>query len=181
MGSLSKTSAALFLLFLLTLTFIGFFLPKPESIEIVKTINCKPNQVFTLVNELKNWEKWSPWMEKDPEMKLSYSDSSFGPGASYSWAGNSQVGFGKLTILSTTENQQINMMLKYADYPETPCSFKIEPLDNGSKVAWSINSGYSKNWFGKNILGGYKYIMMNHFMKIDFGRGIDNIEAICNK
>jgi ribosome-associated toxin RatA of RatAB toxin-antitoxin module len=181
MGSLLKTSIALFLLFIVAILFIGYFLPKNDSVDVTKTISCPPNQVYTMVNNLKNWEKWSPWMEKDPTMKLSYNDSTSNAGAYYTWAGNSDVGFGKLAIVSNTENQQINMMLNYADHDAAACAFNIEPNESGSKIVWSVVADYPKNWFVKNFLGGYMYMMMNHFMQKDFGRGIENIEKNCSK
>jgi ribosome-associated toxin RatA of RatAB toxin-antitoxin module len=179
MGSLGKTSIALFLLFIIALIFIGYFLPKGDKIVVSKTVNCTDNQAYNLVNDLKNWEKWSPWMEKDPKMKLSYSDSSTGAGAYYTWVGNSEVGFGKLSILSSTENKKIDMNLNFSEHGETPCSFEFIPETNGTKINWSMDAQYSQNWFLKNILGGYSYMMMKYFLHNDFNRGLDNIDKQC--
>lgn len=182
MGSLLKTSIALFLLFILAICFIGYFLPKKDTIDVTKTINCPSNHTYKMINELKNWEKWSPWMEKDPAMKLSYSDSSAGVGAFYTWAGNKEVEYGKLSIVSNKENQQINTILNYAGHGDSPGSFTIDGTKEGkSIITWSMTAGYPNNWFVKNIFGGYMYLMMNHFLTKDFSKGLENLEKTCTK
>jgi hypothetical protein len=167
MGSLVKTSIALFLL------------PKGDKIIVTKTVNCEASKAFILVNDLKNWEKWSPWNEYDPAMKMSYGPTTIGAGAYYSWIGNSQVGFGKLSILSSTENQRIDMSLNFSEHGETPCSFEFIPEASNTIINWSMDAQYSSNWFMKNILGGYYYMMMNHFLQKDFNRGLNNIDKLC--
>ncbi|MEZ4984128.1 MAG: hypothetical protein R2795_03670 [Saprospiraceae bacterium] len=47
------------------------------------SINAPQAVVFDAVNELKNWESWSPWQEQDPSTKTVYSETSAGAGAYY--------------------------------------------------------------------------------------------------
>lgn len=179
MGSLFKTSLALFVLFLIAILFIGYFLPKNEEVLVSKVVKCDINQSYTMVNQLKNWEKWSPWFEKDPTMKLTYSDSTSGVGAFYSWVGDKEDNFGKMTVTNTVENSQIDLSLNYTDRGETPCKFKFISVENGTQIDWSMKAGYSDNWFIKNFLGGYGYMMMNFFLNKDFSKGLTNIDNQC--
>ena len=43
---------------------------QPDSLEIERAIKIKgsPSAVFRLINDLKQWEAWSSWAEKDPDM-----------------------------------------------------------------------------------------------------------------
>jgi hypothetical protein len=46
-----------------------------DQLEIERAIKIKgsPSTVFRLINDLKQWEAWSPWAKIDPEMTQSYS------------------------------------------------------------------------------------------------------------
>jgi uncharacterized protein YndB with AHSA1/START domain len=73
---------------------------KPDSFEVRRsvTINAPPQAVFALINDYRQWTAWSPWENKDPGMKRSYSGPQSGKGAIYAWDGNGDVGKGRMTI-----------------------------------------------------------------------------------
>ncbi len=49
-----------------------------------------------------NWNAWSPWAKMDPAMKQAYEGPSAGAGAIYTWAGDREVGEGRMTITEST-------------------------------------------------------------------------------
>lgn len=180
MSQFAKTFLSLTAFFIVAFLFLGFFLPKEDKIVVSKKIKCSPSHTYSMINDLKKWEKWNPWDEYDPNMKKVFGDVTTGKGAWYSWEGNSKVGKGKLSIENTIENQQVDMLLSITDFSTNQCGFIITPAENGSNVDWYMNMTYSENSISKNILGGYSYLMMKYFLNIDFNKGLENLNNTCN-
>ena len=63
---------------------------QPAEYRVVRTgtISAPPAEVFPQVNDLHEWEAWSPWAKLDPTMKQTYEGAPQGTGAIYSWNGN---------------------------------------------------------------------------------------------
>src|ERR1700757_2704122 len=80
---------------------------RPSDFRVTRsaTMAAPPDAVFPHVNELRKWEAWSPWVKLDPNAKSSFTGPAAGVGAAMSWAGNSQVGEGKMTITESRPNE----------------------------------------------------------------------------
>ncbi len=147
MGILKKV--LLFLLFIAIIIGIGsFFLPNKVHVERSLTINAPVNNVYTQVNNFKNWEKWSPWKKADPGMKLTYSsDNPAGKGASYSWVGtNSSTGEGSMKILDAIPNKEIKTQLDFKGMGTSYGKWNFEPTGNSTKVTWGFDTEFSGIW-----------------------------------
>jgi len=57
---------------ILGLFVFSLYLPSRLKIERSLLIKARPEVVFREVNTLRNWERWSPWHQLDPAMKLVY-------------------------------------------------------------------------------------------------------------
>jgi hypothetical protein len=175
MGSIFKSFISLFCIFILAILVIGFLLPRENTISVSKTVSGSSEKIFPLINDLKNWEKWSPWQEYDPTMKIIYSQNTIGKDAWYSWRGNINVGYGKLTILDSKPNVKIETLLNYEDQTPAKGSFVLTPIDIGTDVIWKIEFQQSNNSFLAKFFGGYKYLLMKFFLEKDFNKGLDNL------
>src|SRR4051794_37421947 len=71
---------------------------QPSQYTVTRSIRiaAAPSVIFPHVNELKKNFEWSPWSKIDPDCKYTYEGPASGKDASYSWAGNSKVGAGKV-------------------------------------------------------------------------------------
>ena len=76
---------------------------QPSDFRVVRstTIAAPPAAVFAQVNDFRRWEAWNPWGKIDPAMKHSYEGPASGVGAVYHWAGNNEVGEGRMTIVES--------------------------------------------------------------------------------
>jgi hypothetical protein len=81
------------LVVIITLLWIGSFaINEKWHMERSISVNAPPSKIYKLTTELKNWDKWSPWTNLDPNTKWFFSDSTFGVGAWYEWkSDNSNV------------------------------------------------------------------------------------------
>lgn len=84
---------------------------KLKNITIVKqvTINAELDSVFDRVKYLKNFPKWSPFLEADPTQKISYLGTDGTVGAQYHWEGNKGKDLGFQEIVTIEEGRFVGM------------------------------------------------------------------------
>jgi hypothetical protein len=75
-------------------------LPDTLRIENSIRINSSAEEIFTLINDLHQWQAWSPWENNDITSKRSYSGA--GKGAVYVWQANNDAIDGRMEIIEST-------------------------------------------------------------------------------
>jgi uncharacterized protein YndB with AHSA1/START domain len=115
--------------------------PAAYRVSRSATIAAPPAEVFAQVNDLHAMNAWSPWLEPDPQVKLSYDGPPAGTGAAFSWDGNSQVGAGRLTIVDSQPNDRIRIKLDFlrpfASTADAEFTFKTE--GDRTIVTWTMS------------------------------------------
>ena len=133
--------------------FIGVVSMQPADFRVARTatIAAPAPAVFAQVNDLHNWEAWSPWAKLDPAMKQSYEGPSSGTGAVYKWAGNSEVGEGSTTITESRPNELVRMKLEMLKpfAATNDVEFTFKPAGDQTDVTWSMAG--QKNFMFKAI------------------------------
>src|SRR5256885_16337461 len=88
---------------------------KPDrfSVQRATTVKAPPERIFPLINDFHQWATWSPYENKDPAMKRSYSGTASGKGAVYAWEGNKNVGSGRMEILDASAPAKIVIKLDF--------------------------------------------------------------------
>jgi Polyketide cyclase / dehydrase and lipid transport len=88
---------------------------KPATFRVERAIDVKapPEKIFALINDFHQWVSWSPYENKDPAMKRSYSGAESGKGAVYGWEGNGNVGAGRMEILEESIPSKILIKLDF--------------------------------------------------------------------
>lgn len=150
---------------------------RPDTFRFTRSavIPAPPAQVFAIVNDLHQWEAWSPWARLDPNSKATYAGPPSGPGSSFAWAGNHEVGEGKMTITESRPNEVVLINLEFfKPFQATNLTeFTFAPKDGGTLVTWSMS--------GENNLVGKT---MSLFMDCDkmcgdmFEKGFSNMKAL---
>src|SRR5258706_10716431 len=96
-----KAALALFLFItaaVIALLAIAGTRPATFHVERSTITSAPPPVVFAIVNDLHRFPEWSPWQKLDPAMRSAVEGPGVGPGSSYTWTGNDQVGEGRMTI-----------------------------------------------------------------------------------
>src|SRR4030088_2767766 len=91
--------------------------PDTFSVRRATAVKAPPEKIFPLINDFHQWGTWSPYENKDPAMKRSYSGAESGKGAIYAWDGNKNVGSGRMEILDTSVPAKIVINLDFFE----PC------------------------------------------------------------
>ena len=129
------------LLLVLALIIIGvvmvFTQPDKYDVSRNRVINAPAKVIYNHVIDFKTWDKWGPWMELDPEMKMTYNEVSSGVGGGYSWESESQ-GNGSMKTLFATENKTIDQEIIFEGMDPSSVYWKFEPQDKGTLVTWGM-------------------------------------------
>src|SRR6202051_3290745 len=72
--------------------------PNKFSVRRATAVKAPPEKIFPLISDFHQWGTWSPYENKDPAMKRSYSGAASGKGAVYGWAGDRNGGSRALEI-----------------------------------------------------------------------------------
>ncbi|MES2788332.1 MAG: SRPBCC family protein [Planctomycetota bacterium] len=124
------------------LAILGYAATKPDAFKVQRsiTINAPAEQIFPLINDLHSWEGWSPFEKLDPAAKRTFSGPSIGPGSSYEWAGNSQIGKGKMEITESASPSKvlINLSFKEPFEGQAVAEFSLKSQGEGTTVTWAM-------------------------------------------
>ena len=135
------------------LGFLGYVASLPDDFRVQRSavVDAPADAVFPLINNFHEWPKWSPWEKIDPNLKRTYEGPDAGPGATYAWVGNGDVGEGKMTIQESKPDELIAIKLEFFKpfAGICPTTFKLEPSDSGTKVTWTMNG--KNNFIAKAI------------------------------
>ena len=72
--------------------------PKEFRVARSTSISAPPSAIFAQVNDFHKWAAWNPWGKIDPAMKQTYEGAPAIVTAIYTWAGNNEVGEGRMTL-----------------------------------------------------------------------------------
>ena len=87
--------------------------PAAFSVRRATTVIAPAEKIFPLINDFHQWGSWSPYENKDPAMKRSYSGAASGRGAVYAWDGNKNVGSGRMEILEASAPSKVVIKLDF--------------------------------------------------------------------
>jgi len=149
---------------------------RPADFRITRTatVSAPASLVFALVNDLHEWEIWSPWEKMDPALKKTFEGPSAGTGAKYSWAGSNKVGEGRMTITESRPSELVLIQLEFLKpFKAThTVEFTFKPEGNQTVVAWSM--------FGKNNFMAKAFHLFVDFDRMiggDFEKGLAQMKS----
>src|SRR5258707_1228630 len=87
--------------------------PKMPEGTPAASIAAPSEKIFPHVNDLHQWQAWSPWAKLDPAALTSFSGADAGTGAAMAWDGNNKVGAGKMTITESRAAECIRLRLDF--------------------------------------------------------------------
>ena len=161
---------------ILLVIFIIVVAMQPSSYRVTRSlaIAAPPGALFPHMNDLKKWEMWNPWGKADPNMKLTYGGSTSGVGASYSWAGNSEVGEGRATITESRPSVSVRYKMEFykpmSATSEMEFTFKLQ----GSQTAVTVTVTGDKDFITKAFC---LFMSMDKMIGGKFERALAELKA----
>ena len=150
---------------------------RPSEFRVVRTatIAAPPAAVFAQVNDFHRWDAWSPYAQRDPDMRKTYEGAPAGVGAVYTWSGNREVGEGRATITESRPHDMIGIRLEFVRpfAGTSTATFSFVPAGPATAVTWSLDGTSS---FVAKAMG--LFVDMDRMIGRDFEKGLAQIKSI---
>jgi hypothetical protein len=154
---------------------VGLISTRPDDLIVQRsaTIQAPADIVFAKVNDFHKWGEWSPWEKLDPNMKRTLTGANAGLDAMYEWAGNDDVGKGRMTIQESKPNELVRIRLEFFEpWPQTSTTlFTFAPAGEGTTVTWKMDG---KHNFISKAMG--LFMDMDKMIGKDFEAGLSNMQ-----
>jgi len=157
--------------------FVAIVATQPSEFRVARTatIAAPAPAVFAQVNDFHNWEAWNPWAKLDPAMKQAYEGAPAGPGAVYTWAGNNEVGEGRMTLTESSPSDLIRIRLDFMKpfRGTSLAEFTFKPEGKQTTVTWTMTG--KNNFIAKAFC---MFMNMDKMIGEQFEKGLASMKAI---
>ena len=149
--------------------------PGHLHVERSKVVNATTQDVWPYITDYKRFQEWSPWAGIDPNQKVDISEPSSGVGAWYTWAGNQDVGKGKMQKVSIEDQKKVVEKLEFIEPFESTADVALttEAVAAGTKVTWGYDSDVG---FMEKAAG--VFMNMDSMLGADFSKGLDKLATL---
>lgn len=164
---------------ILLIVILALIAPKSYEVSRNITINKPLSEVFTYLKSLKNQDNWSPWAERDPNMKKTFTGTDGEVGCISAWeSDHKQVGSGEQEIISITDNKEITAQLRFLKpfKSQSDAYTRVAEVESGTKVTWGFSG---KNKFPVSIM--MLFMNMEKAIGGDFEQGLAKLKSILEK
>ncbi len=149
--------------------------PSDFRVERSAVVAAPAPVVFAQVNDLHNWDAWSPFAKLDPAAKQTFEGPRAGTGAALAWAGNKQVGEGRMTITESRPNEIIRFRLDFAKpfAVTNTAEFTFTPRGDQTAVTWSMSG--RQNFMAKAFC---MFMSMDKMVGGEFEKGLAQMKSV---
>lgn len=152
----------------------GLFLPSKTQVERSIVIDADPQTVYGLIVDFKEFNRWSPWAQDDPDLVFDYLGAGSGEGAIMDWRGDpSASGIGRQEILAAEPYHTVEVGLSLGgDMPATG-RYRLEPVAEGTRVTWNFEAVH-----GLNLMYRYRGTVLEDAVANRYERGLTNLKNL---
>ncbi len=169
-----------FVVVLLIAALLIFAATRPDDFSVRRSIDIQasPEKIHPLINDLQAFRTWSPYEKKDPAMKRSFSGPAQGPGATYAWDGNKDIGAGSLAITDSQAPSKVVMKLDFVRPFEAhnTVDFTLEPQGSATRVTWTMRGPAP---YISKLMG--VIFNMDRMVGTDFEAGLADLKTVAEK
>ena len=155
---------------------------KPDTFSVRRSamMQARAETIFPLVDNFHQWVHWSPWENRDPALKRTYSGPESGRGAVYAWDGNKNVGSGRMEILDASSPSKITIKLDFLKpfeaHNTAEFTFVPERDASATNVIW-VMRGPSP--FMSKVM--QVFMDFDKMIGRDFETGLANLKTLAEK
>jgi hypothetical protein len=158
----------------------AFVATRPGDYRVQRSvrITAPAELVYAELASLRRWEAWSPWAKLDPAMVVEYGGPESGPGATYAWRGNKDVGEGRMTVVGARPGREVVLHLEFLApmKDEATTRFELTPAGDATEVTWSMAG--QLDFLGKAMC---TVCSMDRMVGRDFEKGLARLRAIAEE
>ncbi len=149
--------------------------PSDFRVERSAVVAAPAPVVFAQVNDLHNWDAWSPFAKLDPAAKQTFEGPRAGTGAALAWAGNKQAGEGRMTITESRPYELIRFRLDFVKpfAVTNTAEFTFTPQGVQTAVTWSMSG--RQNFMAKAFC---MFMSMDKMVGGEFEKGLAQMKSV---
>lgn len=153
----------------------GLMLPPDWFVIRDTVVNAPPERIYPLFADFNHWEQWSPWKEKDPQMKVAIPGKTAGVGAYQTWESPTQ-GSGRTEITEAARDHFIATHITLHGNWESAFDARLElqKRQDGKTVLRWVAFGREEKLFPKLMA----QVLFDRFMGPDFEAGLAGIKKL---
>lgn len=158
---------------------LAFAASRPDHFRVARSmrIAASPHAVHALIEDFRQWPRWSPYENRDPDMKRTLGAATKGKGAVYAWEGNNNVDAGRMEILDDSLAKVVIKLDFLRPFEaNNVAEFSIVPVGDAVDVTWAM-SGPSP--FVSKLMG--LVFSMDRMVGGDFETGLANLKSEAEK
>ena len=153
---------------------IGALLPDRVHVERSVLIDAPQGKVFTLINDFREFNKWSPWFARDRTMDIVFTGPETGVGSKMSWrSDHPEVGSGSQEIIASEPESLVRTHLDFGRQGTATAEFRLAPQGDATHVTWGFDAE-----FGWDLLGRYFGLLFDRMIGPDYENGLANLESL---
>ena len=158
---------------------LAYAATRPDDFRVQRTATIKapPEKIFPFINDFRQWTIWSPFEKVDPDMKRTYGATAAGPGATYAWDGNKNIGAGSMTMVDSSARKVIIKLDFLRPFEaHNVAEFTLVPAGGETHVTWSMHGPVP--YFAKII---HMFMNMDRMVGGQFAAGLADLKAAAEK
>jgi len=159
----------------LVLVGVAYLLPREYRVQRSLHIQATAETVYSYTGDLRRWKEWGVWFERDPKMKIEYSEKTDQVGSWSAWESKGQKG--KMTLTRLQRPTQVAYRLEFPDMGMSSLGLvEIVPDAGGVNVTLSDEGDLGLNpinrWFG---------LFLDRMIGPDFEAGLAKLKQVTEK
>ena len=153
---------------------VAFFLPRHVNVSRSIEIEAPPSVIFPLVGDLRRTDEWSPWLESDPAVEITFTGPTDGVGQTMHWqSDNPNVGSGAQSITRLEPDSEVETALDFGDQGMATAIIELDPDETGTEVIWSFTTD-----LGFNPIARYFGLMFGEWIGGDYEKGLAKLKTV---
>lgn len=144
------------------------------SLSRSTTVDAPADRVRTHLDDLREWQHWSPWEGLDPDLSRTYTGPGSGVGARYAWQGNAKAGAGHLEVTASTPSRVVlDLVFRKPFRATNVTTFDLAPAGAGAtRVTWTMTGRRNP---AMQLLGR---LFFDRAIGRDFERGLARLRTL---
>jgi uncharacterized protein YndB with AHSA1/START domain len=149
---------------------------RPDNFRIERSVRiaAPPERIYALIDDMHQFNRWNPFLRKDPATQGTYSGTSSGKGARYAWQ-SEKIGVGQMEIVDTAAPSSVTMKLDFLKPFEAHnmADFELKPEAGATQVTWAMHGPAP---FLSKLM--QVFVSMDKMVGKDFEDGLSNLKTL---
>ena len=146
----------------------SYALPASKTVSRRAVIKANAAQIYQLIVSTEGFQRFNPYCDTDPSLKISAFGPDSGVGAGFRFDG--KEGKGTQTVIAVEPNREVQMQIDLGPMGKPVQTFSLKQQLDSTEVVWSTRSD-----FGMNPVGRVFGLFLDKMLGSTYERGLKNL------